>query len=47
MKKLSSDDVKRFALKKVPIFVGIASLDRFKEILRRNVLNIFSQGQNQ
>lgn len=31
MKKLSSDDVKRFALKKGADFVGIASTDRFKE----------------
>jgi epoxyqueuosine reductase len=31
MKKLSSDDVKRFALKKGADIVGIASIDRFKE----------------
>jgi epoxyqueuosine reductase QueG len=31
MKKLSSDDVKRFALKKGADFVAIASADRFKE----------------
>lgn len=31
MKKLSSDAVKRFALKKGADFVGIASTDRFKE----------------